>query len=130
MSKYSKYDYVRADMDYYKIPERYEPKLREIFAKDENMTFRYDSEEDVCVYSSWMDCDIWRDVNTDEVVPWNSFTGQCVLSTNKGSEAQLMLVPAKSKKTKKYPKIAEPVETLYDKVIPKKPLEVVFSQRT
>lgn len=129
MSKYSRYDYVRADMDYCKIPEKHEPKLREIYEKDNSMTFRYDADADICVYSPWQDCETWRDIYTNEVVQWNSYTGQCVSPIKKDVGTQLSLVPVKSNKTKKYPKIAEPVETLYNKVVPKKPLEITIYQK-
>lgn len=116
-------------MDYYKIPERYEPRLRELFEKDDTLTFRYNEETDICVYSSWQDCYEWRDVYTDDIVPWDDFSGQYIKSTNNSDKKQLSLVPVKSKKTKKYPKIAEPVETLYNKVVPKKPLEIKVYQK-
>lgn len=113
-------------MDYYNIPERYEARLRKLFEKDDTLTFRYDSDADICVYSSWQDCYEWRDVYTDDIVPWDDFSGQYIKSTNNSNKKQVSLVPVK---TKKKSKIAEPVEELYGKVIPKKPLEIKVYQK-
>lgn len=126
MSKYSNYDYVRADMDYYNIPERYEARLRELFEKDDTLTFRYNEETDICVYSSWQDCYEWRDVYTNDIVEWDDFFGQYIKPTNSSDKKQVSLVPVK---TKKKSKIAEPVEELYNKVVPKKPLEIKVYQK-
>ena len=113
-------------MDYYKIPERYEPRLRELFEKDDTLTFRYNEETDICVYSSWQDCYEWRDVYTNDIVEWDNFFGLYIKSTNNSNKKQVSLVPVK---TKKNPKIAEPVEEHYQKIIPKKPMELLVSQK-
>ena len=126
MSKYSNYDYVRADMDYFKIPDRYEERLRKLFEKDNSLTFRYNKETDVCVYSSWQDCYEWRDVYTNDVVLWNDSLIEKIKPTDNSNKKQFSLVSVKAKKKAK---IAEPVEELYNKVVPKKPLEIKVYQK-
>lgn len=115
MSTYGHYDYVRADMDYYNIPERYETRLRELFEKDNTLTFKYNEDADICVYSSWQDCYEWRDVYTNKVVEWDDFS----------DKKQISLM---STKDKKKAEIDEPIEKLYNKVMPKKPLEIKVYQ--
>ena len=120
MSKYSNYDYVQADIDLYNIPEKYHAIMRNIFSKNEAATFKYDKESDTCCYTNWPDMYPWYDVITGNVV---SDFGNVGLFPNLSDDDVYDAVD-----TKKVDKIQEPVEGLYNKVMPKIPLEIKFCQ--
>ena len=115
MSKYGNYDYVQADIDLYNIPEKYHAMMRNIFSKNEAATFKYDKDSDVCCYTNWPCCTVWRDIITDQVIE------------NKNDTVKQLTFA--DTKTKKQDKIPEPVHTLYDKVVPKKPFDIKVSQK-
>lgn len=109
------YDYVAADIDTYHIPEKYHNTMYDIFDEDNNTTFKYDEANDICLYSYWPCCEVWRDIETDEIIK------------DKGKMVkQLMFADTK---TKKQGKVPEPVHTLYGKVVPKKPFDIKVSQK-
>ena len=122
MSKYSNYDYVQADIDLYNIPEKYHAMMRNIFSKNEAATFKYDKDSDTCCYTNWPDMNPWYDVVTGNVVP--GFGGVCMFPTLSDDDVYGTV------NTKKDDKIAEPVEELYNKIIPKKPMDLLVGQKT
>ena len=120
MSKYGNYDYVQADIDLYDIPEKYHAIMRNIFSKNEAATFKYDKESDICCYTNWPDMNPWYDVLTGNVVPGFGNVGLLpILYDDKTYGAA---------NTKKDDKVQDPVEELYNKVMPKKPLEIKVCQ--
>ena len=121
MSKYSNYDYVQADIDLYNIPEKYHAIMRNIFSKNEAATFKYDKETDTCCYTNWPDMKPWCDVLTGNVVP--GFGGVGMFPTLLDDDVYGTV------NTKKDDKIAEPVEELYNKIIPKKPMDLCVGQK-
>ena len=120
MSKYGNYDYVQADIDLYDIPEKYHAIMRNIFSKNEEATFKYDKESDICCYTNWPDMYPWYDVITGNVVP--GFGGVGMFPTLADDDVYDAV------DTKKVDKIADPVKGLYNKVMPKKPLEIKVFQ--
>ena len=120
MSKYGNYDYVQADIDLYNIPEKYHAMMRNIFSKNEAATFKYDKKSDICCYTNWPDMYPWYDVLTGNVV---SGFGDVGMFPDLLDDDVYGTV-----NTKKDDKIAEPVEGLYNKVMPKKPLEIKVYQ--
>lgn len=120
MSKYSNYDYVQADIDLYNIPEKYHAIMRNIFSKNEAATFKYDKDSDTCCYTNWPDMYPWFDVFTGNVVP--GFSGVGMFPTLADDDVYGTV------DTKKVDKIVDPVEELYQKVMPKKPLEIKVCQ--
>ena len=121
MSKYSNYDYVQADIDLYNIPEKYHAMMRNIFSKNEAATFKYDKDSDTCCYTNWPDMYPWFDVFTGNVVP--GFGGVGMFPTLADDDVYGTV------STKKDDKIVEPVEDLYQKTIPKKPMDLYVSQK-
>lgn len=139
MSTYGHYDYVQADIDLYNIPEKYHAIMRNIFSKNEAATFKYDKETDTCCYTNWPDMKPWYDVITgnivsdfgnvglfpnlydddvygNNVVEWDDFS----------DKKQASLMPTKDKKKAK---IDKPIEGLYNKVMPKKPMDLLVGQK-
>ena len=121
MSKYSNYDYVQADIDLYNIPEKYHAIMRNIFSKNEAATFKYDKESDTCCYTNWPDMKPWYDVLTGNIV---SDFGNVGLFPNLSDDDVYGTV-----NTKKDDKIQDPVEELYNKIIPKKPMDLLVGQK-
>ena len=122
MSKYGHYDYVQADIDLYNIPEKYHAIMRNIFSKNEAATFKYDKDSDICCYTNWPDMYPWYDVITGNVVP--GFGGVGMFPTLADDDVYDTV------DTKKVDKIADPVEGLYNKIIPKKPMDLFVGQKT
>ena len=122
MSKYSNYDYVQADIDLYNIPEKYHAMMRNIFSKNEAATFKYDKDSDTCCYTNWPDMKPWYDVVTGNVV---SGFGDVGMFPDLLDDDVYGTVS-----TKKDDKIAEPVEEHYQKMIPKKPMDLFVGQKT
>ena len=121
MSKYSNYDYVQADIDLYNIPEKYHAIMRNIFSKNEAATFKYDKESDTCCYTNWPDMKPWYDVITGNVVSDFGNVGMFPALLDDDVYGTV--------NTKKDDKIAEPVEELYNKIIPKKPMDLLVGQK-
>lgn len=121
MSKYSNYDYVQADIDLYNIPEKYHAIMRNIFSKNEAATFKYDKDSDTCCYTNWPDMKPWYDVITGNIV---SDFGNVGLFPNLSDDDVYGTVS-----TKKDDKVQEPVEELYNKVMPKKPMDLCVGQK-
>ena len=120
MSKYGNYDYVQADIDLYDIPEKYHAIMRNIFSKNEAATFKYDKDSDTCCYTNWPDMYPWYDVITGNVVPGFGNVGLLPILYDDKTYGTV--------NTKNDDKVAEPVEGLYNKVMPKKPLEIKVCQ--
>lgn len=121
MSKYSNYDYVQADIDLYNIPEKYHAMMRNIFRNNEAATFKYDKDSDVCCYTNWPDMHPWFDVFTGNVVP--GFGGVGLFPTLADDDIY------DTANTKNAEKIQEPVDEHYQKIIPKKPMDLYVSQK-
>ena len=121
MSKYGNYDYVQADIDLYDIPEKYHAIMRNIFSKNEAATFKYDKESDTCCYTNWPDMNSWYDVVTGNVI---SCFGDVGLFPDLLDDDVYGTVS-----TKKDDKIQDPVEELYNKIIPKKPMDLLVGQK-
>ena len=121
MSTYGHYDYVQADIDLYNIPEKYHAIMRNIFSKNEAATFKYDKETDTCCYTNWPDMKPWYDVITGNVVPGFGDVGMFPDLLDDDVYGTVS--------TKKDDKIVEPVEELYNKIIPKKPIDLLVGQK-
>lgn len=121
MSKYSNYDYVQADIDLYNIPEKYHAIMRNIFSKNEAATFKYDKDSDTCCYTNWPDMKPWYDVITGNIV---SDFGNVGLFPNLSDDDVYGTV-----NTKKDDKVQESVEEHYQKIIPKKPMDLLVGQK-
>ena len=121
MSKYGNYDYVQADIDLYDIPEKYHAIMRNIFSKNEAATFKYDKESDTCCYTNWPDMKPWYDVITGNIV---SDFGNVGLFPPLLDDDVYGIVS-----TKKDNKIAEPAEEHYQKIVPKKPMDLLVGQK-
>lgn len=121
MSTYGHYDYVQADIDLYNIPEKYHAIMRNIFSKNEAATFKYDKDSDTCCYTNWPEMNPWYDVLTGNII---SDFGNVGLFPPLLDEDVYGTV-----NTKKDDKIAEPVEEHYQKIIPKKPMDLCVGQK-
>ena len=120
MSKYGNYDYVQADIDLYDIPEKYHAIMRNIFSKNEAATFKYDKESDTCCYTNWPDMNPWYDVVTGNVIHGFGDVGMLPPLLDDDVYGTVS--------TKKVDNLQDPVEELYNKVMPKKPLEIKVCQ--
>lgn len=121
MAKYGNYDYVQADIDLYNIPEKYHAIMRNIFSKNEAATFKYDKDSDTCCYTNWPDMNPWYDVLTGNIISGFGDVGMFPALLDDDVYGTVG--------TKKDDKIAEPVEEHYQKIIPKKPMELLVSQK-
>lgn len=121
MAKYGNYDYVQADIDLYNIPEKYHAIMRNIFSKNEAATFKYDKDSDTCCYTNWPDMKPWYDVLTGNIISGFGDVGMFPALLDEDVYGTVG--------TKKDDKIAEPVEEHYQKIIPKKPMELLVSQK-
>lgn len=121
MSTYGHYDYVQADIDLYNIPEKYHAIMRNIFSKNESATFKYDKDSDTCCYTNWPDMNPWYDVVTGNVISGFGDVGMFPPLLDDDVYGTVS--------TKKDDKIADPVKELYNKIIPKKPMELLVSQK-
>ena len=120
MSTYGHYDYVQADIDLYNIPEKYHAIMRKKKNKNEAATFKYDKHSDTCCYTNWPDMNPWYDVVTGNVI---SDFGNVGLFPSLLDDDVYGTV-----NTKKDDKVQDPVKELYNKVMPKKPLEIKVCQ--
>lgn len=120
MAKYGNYDYVQADIDLYNIPEKYHAIMRNIFSKNEAATFKYDKDSDVCCYTNWPDMNPWYDVLTGNVVSGFGDVGMFPPLLDDDVYGTV--------NTKKADKIQDPVQEHYQKIIPKKPMDLYISQ--
>lgn len=121
VAKYGNYDYVQADIDLYNIPEKYHAIMRNIFSKNEAATFKYDKDSDTCCYTNWPDMNPWYDVLTGNIISGFVDVGMFPALLDDDVYGTVG--------TKKDDKIAEPVEEHYQKIIPKKPMELLVSQK-
>lgn len=121
MSKYGNYDYVQADIDLYDIPEKYHAIMRNIFSKNEEATFKYDKDSDICCYANWPDMNPWYDVVTGNVVPGFGNVGLLPILYDDKTYGTV--------NTKKDDKVQDPVKELYNKIIPKKPMDLLVGQK-
>lgn len=121
MSTYGHYDYVQADIDLYNIPEKYHAIMRNIFSKNESATFKYDKDSDTCCYTNWPDMNPWYDVVTGNIIHGFGDVGMFPPLLDDDVYGAVS--------TKKDNKIAEPVEEHCQKIIPKKPMELLVSQK-
>lgn len=121
MAKYGNYDYVQADIDLYNIPEKYHAIMRNIFSKNEAATFKYDKDSDTCCYTNWPDMNPWYDVVTCNVISGFGDVGMFPALLDEDVYGTI--------NTKKDDKIQDPVEEHYQKIIPKKPMELLVSQK-
>lgn len=121
MAKYGNYDYVQADIDLYNIPEKYHAIMRNIFSKNEAATFKYDKDSDTCCYTNWPDMNPWYDVVTGNVISGFGDVGMFPTLLDEDVYGTI--------NTKKVDKIQDPVEEHYQKIIPKKPMELLVSQK-
>lgn len=121
MSKYGNYDYVQADIDLYDIPEKYHAIMRNIFSKNEAATFKYDKESDTCCYANWPDMNPWYDVITGDVISGFGNVGMFPPLLDDDVYGTI--------NTKKDDKIQDPVKELYNKIVPKKPMDLLVGQK-
>jgi hypothetical protein len=121
VAKYGNYDYVQADIDLYNIPEKYHAIMRNIFSKNEAATFKYDKDSDTCCYTNWPDMKPWYDVLTGNVISGFGDVGMFPTLLDEDVYGTI--------NTKKVDKIQDPVEEHYQKIIPKKPMELLVSQK-
>ena len=121
MSKYGNYDYVQADIDLYDIPEKYHAIMRNIFSKNEEATFKYDKDSDICCYANWPDMNPWYDVLTGNVVQGFGNVGLLPILYDDKTYGTV--------NTKKDDKVQDPVKELYNKIIPKKPMDLCVGQK-
>ena len=121
MSTYGHYDYVQADIDLYNIPEKYHAIMRNIFSKNEAATFKYDKDSDTCCYTNWPDMKPWYDVLTGNVISGFGDVGMFPALLDDDVYGTI--------NNKKVDKIQYPVVENYQKIIPKKPMELLVSQK-
>ena len=121
MSKYGNYDYVQADIDLYDIPEKYHAIMRNIFSKNEAATFKYDKESDTCCYTNWPDMNPWYDVITGNVVPGFGNVGLLPILYDDKTYGTV--------NAKKDDKVQDTVKEHYQKIIPKKPMDLCVGQK-
>lgn len=121
MSTYGHYDYVQADIDLYNIPEKYHAIMRNIFSKNESATFKYDKDSDTCCYTNWPDMNPWYDVLTGNIISGFGDVGMFPPLLDDDVYGTVS--------TKKDDKTQDPVEEHYQKIIPKKPMELLVSQK-
>lgn len=121
MAKYGNYDYVQADIDLYNIPEKYHAIMRNIFSKNEAATFKYDKDSDTCCYTNWPYMKPWYDVLTGNIIHGFGDVGMFPPLLDDDVYGTI--------NTKKDDKIQDPVEEHYQKIIPKKPMELLVSQK-
>lgn len=121
VAKYGNYDYVQADIDLYNIPEKYHAIMRNIFSKNESVTFKYDKDSDTCCYTNWPDMNPWYDVLTGNIISGFGDVGMFPPLLDDDVYGTI--------NTKKVDKIQDPAEEHYQKIIPKKPMELLVSQK-